>query len=150
MYRPGHAGRTLPGRATATAISATVNATGTTAVECAVTVTNGDGSFGEYAALVFTNPAQNFYAPLAGPTLLTPRRAPVALGGDATATARFLHVAGGECASIGRAGLTGCDRPTRAGRAPGGAAQAESRCSRQLVTNRATIRTRSEPRSARW
>lgn len=80
---------------TATAISATVNSSGTTAVACAVTVTDGDNSFAEYSALVFTNPAQNLYAPLAGPALGTPRLAPVMLGGDATATARFLHVIGG-------------------------------------------------------
>jgi hypothetical protein len=81
---------------TATSISASVSASGTTAAECAVTVTNADGSSGTYAALVFTNPSQNLYAPIAGPALATARRAPVALGGDATATARFLHVVGGD------------------------------------------------------
>lgn len=89
---------------TGTAISATVNAAGTTAAACAVTVTNGDDSFAEYSALVFTNPAQNLYASLAGPALATPRRAPVTLGGDATATARFLHVIGGD---DGAGGATG-------------------------------------------
>lgn len=81
---------------TATTISATVDASGTSAADCVVTVTDGDGSAGQYAALVFTNPAQNLYAPVAGPALLAPRRAPVALGGDATSTARFLHVVGGD------------------------------------------------------
>ncbi len=81
---------------TATAIAATVSTAGTTAVACAVTVTDADLSFAEYSALVFTNPAQNLYLPVAGPALSTPRRAPVTLGGDATATARFLHVIGGD------------------------------------------------------
>ncbi len=81
---------------TATTLSATVNAGATSAVDCVVTVTNADSSFTQYAALVFTNPAQNLYTPVAGPDLGTARRAPVALAGDATATARFLHVVGGD------------------------------------------------------
>jgi large repetitive protein len=81
---------------TATSVSASVDASGTTAVECVVTVTNADGSFASYAALVFTNPSLNLYPPIAGPDLGTPRRAPVLLGGDATATARFVHVLGGD------------------------------------------------------
>lgn len=81
---------------TTTSISASVNAPSGVAV-CVVRVTDGDdGSFTDFSALVFANPAQNLYPPRAGPSLLVARRAPVALGGDATSAARFLHVAGGD------------------------------------------------------
>ncbi len=79
-----------------TSISASVNAASGVAA-CVVRVTDGDDlSFADFSALVFTNPAQNLYAPTAGPSLSVARRAPVALGGDATSAARFLHVAGGD------------------------------------------------------
>ncbi|HEX9052442.1 MAG TPA: hypothetical protein VF841_18090 [Anaeromyxobacter sp.] len=82
--------------AAGTDLTASVNASGTTAAACAVQVTNADQSFGVYSALVFTNPAQNLFPPIAGPSLSVARRAPVALGGDATSAARFLHVVGGD------------------------------------------------------
>ncbi len=81
---------------TATSISASVNAPSGVAA-CAVRVTDGDDlSYADFSALAFTNPAQNLAIPRSGPNLAVARRAPVALGGDATAAARFLHVAGGD------------------------------------------------------
>ncbi len=81
---------------TATQVSASVNAAAGVAV-CVVQVTDGDDlSYADFSALVFTNPAANLYASRSGPSLSVARRAPVALGGDATSVARFLHVAGGD------------------------------------------------------
>ena len=62
-----------------------------------VRVTDGDNqTFGEFSALVITNPAQNLYGATMGPTLLEARRAPVVLGGNATTAARYLHVIAGD------------------------------------------------------
>lgn len=73
----------------------------TAAASCVVRVTDKDGgsipdTYGEYSALVFTNSGQKLYNAVNGSDLKTPRRAPVALGGDATTAARFLHVMGGD------------------------------------------------------
>lgn len=66
-------------------------------VQCRVRVTDGDNAtYGDFSALVITNPAQNLYAPDGGPDLNLPRRAPATLAGDATLAARFLHVVGGD------------------------------------------------------
>jgi hypothetical protein len=82
---------------TSTVSSITVTVGSTMAAACVVRVTNTDnGTYADYSALVFTNPARNLYAAQVGPELLTARRGPVAMGADATTTARFLHVAGGD------------------------------------------------------
>lgn len=63
---------------------------------CVVRVTDGDNlTFVDFSALVITNPAQNLYAAKQGPNLATARRTPVVLKGDATTSARYLHVIGG-------------------------------------------------------
>jgi len=81
---------------TDTEISASVDAPAGVAA-CVVRVTDGDDlTYADFSALVFTNPAANLYASRPGPDLAVARRASVALGGDATAAARFLHVAGGD------------------------------------------------------
>lgn len=82
----------------ATATSLTVRFDASAAgVACVVRVTNGDNqTFSEFSALVITSPSQNLYPATPGPALLEARRAPVTLGGDATAAARFLHVIGGD------------------------------------------------------
>lgn len=82
--------------ATATSLTVSFNAS-VAGVACVVRVTNGDNqTFGDFSALVITNPAQNLYAATPGPNLAEARRAPVTLGGNATSTARFLHVIGGD------------------------------------------------------
>jgi hypothetical protein len=69
-------------------------------VACIVRVTNGDNAtFAEFSALVITNPAQNLYAASVGPDLAVGRRGPVVLPGNASASARYLHVIGGDDAS---------------------------------------------------
>jgi hypothetical protein len=81
---------------TATTVNVTFNASAA-GVACVVRVTNLDNqTFGDFSALVITNPAQNLYAAVPGPNLDTARRAPVALKGDATIAARYLHVVGGD------------------------------------------------------
>lgn len=79
---------------TVTTITVTVGAT--SAAACVVRVTNTDGTYADFSALVFTNPSQNLYPAQVGPSLAGPRRAPAVLGGDATSAARFLHVVGGD------------------------------------------------------
>lgn len=80
---------------TATSLTVTFDAT-TAGAACVVRVVNGDGTYGDFSAVVITNPAQNLYAAKKGPDLAAGRRAPVALGGDASNAARFLHVLGGD------------------------------------------------------
>jgi hypothetical protein len=66
-------------------------------VACIVRVANGDNmTFAEFSALVITNPAQNLYAAKSGPDLTVGRRAPVALTGNASSSARYMHVIGGD------------------------------------------------------
>ena len=102
---------------TATSVSVSFNAS-IAGVACVVRVTDGDNlTFGDFSALVITNPAQNLYGPDAGPTLTQARRAPVVLGGNATSAARYLHVIGGddgtapldtiETSSLDRLGIPG-------------------------------------------
>ena len=80
----------------ATQLTVTFDAS-TGGVACVVRVTDGDNAtYADYSALVITNPAQNLYAATAGPDLGTARRASVALGGNATSAARYLHVIGGD------------------------------------------------------
>lgn len=81
---------------TATSVSVSFNASAA-GVACVVRVTDGDDlTYGDFSALVITNPAQNLYGPDAGPNLAQARRAPVVLGGNATTAARYLHVIGGD------------------------------------------------------
>ncbi|MFZ5470558.1 MAG: hypothetical protein ACOZIN_14070 [Myxococcota bacterium] len=87
---------TVSGTPTATNITATVSNVGGAAA-CVVRVTNTDnGTYADFSALVFTNPSKNLYPAQNGPSLTVPRRAPVALGGDATGAARFLYIIGGD------------------------------------------------------
>lgn len=87
---------TVTGAPTATRIDASVSNVGTAAA-CVVRVTNGDnGTFSDFASLVFTNASKNLYPAQNGPLLVQARRAPVALGGEATSAARFLYVLGGD------------------------------------------------------
>ncbi|HXI60361.1 MAG TPA: hypothetical protein VNO55_30070, partial [Polyangia bacterium] len=82
--------------ATATSLTVTFDASGAGAA-CVVRVTNGDDkTYDEFSALVITNPAANLYAAKDGPSLLTARRAAVAMDGLASNAARFLYVAGGD------------------------------------------------------
>lgn len=81
---------------TATSIKVSFDAS-LAGVACVVRVTNtDDATFTDFSALVITNPAANLYPATFGPNLATARRAPVALGGDATSAARYLHVIGGD------------------------------------------------------
>lgn len=81
---------------TATSIQVSFDASAA-GVACVVRVTDGDDlTYGDFSALVITNPAQNLYPASAGPLLQQARRAPVVLSGDATTAARFLHVIGGD------------------------------------------------------
>jgi hypothetical protein len=80
----------------ATSISVSFNAS-IAGVACVVRVTDGDDqTYGDFSALVITNPAQNLYTANAGPTLQQARRAPVVLGGNANSAARYLHVISGD------------------------------------------------------
>ncbi len=65
---------------------------------CIVRVTNTvEGSYDEFSALVHLNPAENVPPDVASPNVLkTGRRAPVALVGAVSHTARFLYVLGGD------------------------------------------------------
>lgn len=82
---------------TATIIDVSINDASLGGAGCLVRVTNPDeGTFADFSALVFTNPSLNLHPAASGPALSVARRAPVVLGGDATATARFLHVFGGD------------------------------------------------------
>lgn len=91
----------ITGTPTTTRIDANVSNVGTAAA-CLVRVTNQDNdTWFDFSALVFTNPAKNLYPAQNGPALAVPRRAPVVLGGDATATARFLYAIGGDSAGPG-------------------------------------------------
>lgn len=87
---------------TSTASSVTVSFNASSAgVACVVRVTNGDDlTYGDFSALVITNPAQNLYAATNGPALSEARRAPVVLGGNANSAARYLHVIGGDDGGI--------------------------------------------------
>ncbi len=80
----------------ATSVTGTFDASAAGAA-CVVRVTNGDDkTFDDFSALVITNPAANLYPAKDGPSLLTARRAPVAVDGAASNAARFLYVAGGD------------------------------------------------------
>lgn len=81
--------------ATATSLTMTFDASAA-GVACVVRVTNSDTTYGDFSALVITNPAQNLYPAKLGPDLATARRAPVALAGNASNAARYLHVLGGD------------------------------------------------------
>lgn len=64
---------------------------------CVVRVTNPDQqTWGEFSALVVTNPAQNLGVTRPGPDLLLTRRGPAAASGSVTGASRFLYVAGGD------------------------------------------------------
>ena len=63
---------------------------------CLVRVTNGDGSFADFSALVVLTPAENIPPSLPDPPMLTARRSPVALVGAVSRTARFLYAVGGD------------------------------------------------------
>lgn len=81
---------------TPTSVSVSFNAS-TAGVACVVRVTDGDDqTYGDFSALVITNPAQNLYPATAGPLLSQARRAPVVLGGNANGVQRYLHVIGGD------------------------------------------------------
>ncbi len=80
----------------ATKVTVTFNAS-LAGAACVVRLTDGDNNtFADFAALVITNPAGNLSTATAGPSLITARRAPAVLGGDATSAARFLHVIAGD------------------------------------------------------
>lgn len=82
---------------TASTIDVAVDDASLGGAACIVRATNPDeGTFAHFSALVFTTPSQNLYPALSGPPLAAARRAPIVLGGDATPTARFLHVLGGD------------------------------------------------------
>ncbi len=81
--------------ASATGLTITLDGSAAGAA-CVIRVNNADTSYGDFSALVVTNPAQNLYPAKSGPTLASARRAPVALGGDASNAARYLHVIGGD------------------------------------------------------
>jgi len=64
---------------------------------CIVRVTNADGSYADFSALVILNPAENIPPSTdTGKPLSSPRRAPVALVGAVSSTARFLYALGGD------------------------------------------------------
>jgi hypothetical protein len=63
---------------------------------CVVRVTNADGTYADFSAVVFTNAAKKLTAYKAGPAMSLPRRALVTATGSATATAQFLYAIGGE------------------------------------------------------
>ena len=63
---------------------------------CVITVTNDDGTYATFSALAVTNPSENLAPWSAAPAMSTARRAPVALAGRATQTARYLHAIGGD------------------------------------------------------
>ncbi len=63
---------------------------------CVVVVTNGDGTFGRYAALSVTNPSQNLYPWRVGSPLTRPRTGLVAAAGRSTSVSRWLYAIGGD------------------------------------------------------
>jgi len=63
---------------------------------CVLRVTNQDGTYFDYSALSVTNPSLNLSDFAAASSMLTPRRAPAAVAGRPTLTARFLYAAGGD------------------------------------------------------
>ncbi len=63
-----------------------------------------DGSYDEYSALVVLNPAENIPGNVLGSsTMKTARRAPVALVGAVSRTARFLYLLGGDSGNTNQA-----------------------------------------------
>ncbi|MBI5482530.1 MAG: DUF4215 domain-containing protein, partial [Deltaproteobacteria bacterium] len=64
---------------------------------CVLRATNPDAAYGEFSALGVTNPAENLPNFTELPSQMTSaRRAPVAVPGRATSTARFLYAIGGD------------------------------------------------------
>ncbi|TNE86038.1 MAG: hypothetical protein EP330_24190 [Deltaproteobacteria bacterium] len=77
-------------------IQATMPTTGLSPSVCLVWVTNDDGTWASYASVSVALPSRNLSAWNAGPGLAVARRAPAAVAGRATTTARFLYVLGGD------------------------------------------------------
>jgi cysteine-rich repeat protein len=63
---------------------------------CLVRVTNPDGSFSDFSALIVLNSAENVPGSTFDPAMAQPRVGPVALVGAVSRTARFLYALGGE------------------------------------------------------
>ncbi len=85
---------------TANGIDATFDASTISSGVCVVRVTNDDGTYVDFSALVVTNPAQNIGMPVASTDLGTARRALAAVSGSATRAARFVYAIGGDSGMI--------------------------------------------------
>lgn len=98
---------------TPTLLQATVPDTFQAGTFCIVRVTNGDGSWGDFSAVSFHGSSQNLGAWISSETtpgvaspLLFPRRALVALSGEATTASRFIYAIGGDDGSSASAKAT--------------------------------------------
>ncbi len=74
---------------------------------CYLRLTNADGTYGEYSPITVTNPAQKFLEFQPGTEFNTARRAPTALAGSASRTARYLYVLGGDDGDVSGAMSSG-------------------------------------------
>jgi large repetitive protein len=63
---------------------------------CVVTVTNPDGSYGEFSAIGVTTPSLNLNDPAVGTDMNVGRRAVSSAAGKATPAARFVYALGGD------------------------------------------------------
>jgi cysteine-rich repeat protein len=71
---------------------------------CVVKVTSADASFGEFAALGVTNPAENLtQMTTSASTMKVARRAPAAVSARVTSRSRFLYAIGGDTGTVGGA-----------------------------------------------
>jgi hypothetical protein len=85
-----------PATVTATSISANVPVSTLFGI-CTVSVTNSDGTAITYSSLSITNSSQNLDSyTVSGAAMAVARRAPAAVAGRATQTARYLYAIGGD------------------------------------------------------
>ena len=63
---------------------------------CIITVTNDDATYASYSALGVTNPSLNLETFAATSAMVTARRAPCAVAGEAAPGARFVYAIGGD------------------------------------------------------